>query len=138
MTDHFTYRVSWSEEDREYVGTCAEFPSLSHLDQTQVAALQGIHKLVGDVVAELKAKGEPVPQPIADQHYSGKIPLRIPPEQHRALAIEAAEAGISLNRLLSFRLATPRIMPAAISTVTPKEKQRAGRSDMKLRIQRNK
>ena len=31
MADHFTYRVSWSEEDGEYVGTCLEFPSLLHL-----------------------------------------------------------------------------------------------------------
>ncbi len=30
---------------------------------------------------------------------------RIPPEQHRKLAIEAAEQGVSLNRLASERLA---------------------------------
>lgn len=28
----FTYQVSWSEEDQEYVATVAEFPSLSWLD----------------------------------------------------------------------------------------------------------
>lgn len=27
--DHYTYRVNWSGEDGEYVGLCAEFPSLS-------------------------------------------------------------------------------------------------------------
>ena len=52
MSDHYTYRVSWSEEDEEYVGTCAEFPSLSHLAETKVAALQGIEELVADVVRE--------------------------------------------------------------------------------------
>ena len=26
--DHYTYRVTWSEEDQEYVGLCAEFPQL--------------------------------------------------------------------------------------------------------------
>ncbi len=26
--DHFTYRVTWSPEDGEHVGLCAEFPSL--------------------------------------------------------------------------------------------------------------
>jgi hypothetical protein len=25
--DHYTYRVTWSEDDQEYVGLCAEFPS---------------------------------------------------------------------------------------------------------------
>lgn len=28
MTDHYTYRLSWSPEDGGYVATCAEFPSL--------------------------------------------------------------------------------------------------------------
>ena len=31
-TNHYTYQVSWSPEDGEYVGTVAEFPSLSWLD----------------------------------------------------------------------------------------------------------
>jgi predicted RNase H-like HicB family nuclease len=26
--DKYTYRVTWAEEDGEYVGLCAEFPSL--------------------------------------------------------------------------------------------------------------
>ena len=26
--DHFRYRVTWSEDDGEYVGLCIEFPSL--------------------------------------------------------------------------------------------------------------
>ena len=67
----------------------------------------GYRTLVNDAVADMRANGEPVPEPIADQAYSGKFVARIPPELHRMLAIEAAEAGISLNRLVSFRLATP-------------------------------
>ncbi len=107
MPDHFTYRVSWSDEDEEFVGTCAEFPSLSHLDASQEAALRGIRRLVADVVSDMGKHGEPVPNPIADQSYSGKFMVRIPPELHRRLAIEAAEAGVSLNRLVSLRLAMP-------------------------------
>ena len=33
--DKYTYRVTWSEEDQEYVGLCLEFPSLSWLAETQ-------------------------------------------------------------------------------------------------------
>ena len=40
--DKYTYRVMWSEEDGEYVGLCAEFPSLSWLAKTQKEALAGI------------------------------------------------------------------------------------------------
>jgi predicted HicB family RNase H-like nuclease len=102
--EHYTYRVTWSEEDQEYVGLCAEFPSLSHLDATREAALSGIVRLVGDVVADMTENGEPVPDPIAEKTYSGKFQVRIPPHQHRMLAIEAAEEGVSLNRYISSRL----------------------------------
>ncbi len=102
--DRYTYRVTWSEEDAEYVGLCAEFPSLSWLAATQEAALRGIRKLVVDVVADLIQNGEPVPEPFATHSFSGKFLVRVPPQMHRELAIEAAEAGVSLNRLVSQRL----------------------------------
>ena len=37
--DRYTYRVTWSEEDEEYVGLCAEFSSLSWLAATPEEAL---------------------------------------------------------------------------------------------------
>jgi len=102
--DRYTYRVTWSEEDKEYVGLCAEFPSLSWLSTTPEEALQGIRHLISEVVADLTANDEPVPEPIAIKPYSGKFMVRIPPEIHRRLVIEAAEAGVSLNRLASAKL----------------------------------
>jgi predicted HicB family RNase H-like nuclease len=102
--DRYTYRVTWSEEDNEYVGLCAEFPSLSWLASTPEAALRGIREVVGEVVADLEAKGELVPEPIATKQYSGKFLVRVPPELHRRLALEAAEAGVSLNRIASEKL----------------------------------
>ena len=103
--DRYTYRVTWSEEDDEYVGLCIEFPSLSWLASTPEAALEGIRQVAADVVVDLKASGELVPEPIAIRQYSGKFMIRIPPVLHRHLALEAAEAGISLNRLASAKLA---------------------------------
>ena len=99
--DHYTYRVTWSDEDGEHVGLCAEFPSLSWLAKTPEAALQGVRSLVAEVVADLKKNGEVIPEPIAERGYSGKFLVRIPPASHRNLALKAAEAGVSLNRLVS-------------------------------------
>ena len=59
--DRYTYRVTWSEEDNEYVGLCVEFPSLSWLEPSPEAALKGIRQVVASVVADLEADGEPVP-----------------------------------------------------------------------------
>ena len=102
--DHYTYRVTWSEDDREYVGLCAEFPSLSWLASSQQAALRGIRAVVADVVADMKKSREPIPGPLAGKHFSGKFLVRVPPDVHRHLAVEAAEAGVSLNRLASAKL----------------------------------
>lgn len=104
FVDRYTYRVTWSEEDQEYVGLCAEFPSLSWLEETQEQALSGIRKLVRECIEDLKASGEQVPEPIAAKNYSGKFMVRLPPETHRHLAMQAAEAGVSLNRLIASRL----------------------------------
>lgn len=102
--DRYTYRVTWSEEDNEYAGLCAEFPSLSWLAKTPEAALKGIRKLVEDVVKDMHNEGESVPEPIACRHYNGKFMVRVPPQVHRKLAIQAAESGVSLNRLASSKL----------------------------------
>ncbi|MGD8404258.1 MAG: toxin-antitoxin system HicB family antitoxin [Anaerolineales bacterium] len=102
--DHYTYRVTWTEEDGEYVGLCVEFPSLSWLASEPEVALQGIRQVVADVVADLQANGEPVPEPLAVKKYSGRFMVRIPPDLHRRLALEAAESGVSLNRLVADKL----------------------------------
>jgi len=102
---HYTYRLTWSEEDGEHVALCAEFPSLSYLAAKPEAALKGMLQTVADVVRDMVANGETVPTPLADKTYSGKFQVRIPPEQHRSLAIEAAEQGVSINRLVSSKLA---------------------------------
>ena len=102
--DRYTYRVTWSEDDNEYVGLCAEFPSLSWLAKKPEEALKGIRKLVEDVVNDMQMEGEAVPEPIACRRYSGKFIVRVPPQVHRKLAIQAAESGVSLNRLASSKL----------------------------------
>lgn len=102
--DRYTYRVTWYEDDNEYVGLCAEFPSLSWLAPTPEDALKGIRKLVAEVVKDLSANGETVPEPIAGRSYSGKFMVRVPPDVHRKLAVQAAESGVSLNRIASSKL----------------------------------
>ena len=103
--DHYTYRVTWSPEDGEHVGLCAEFPSLSWLAESPEQALAGIRRVVRTAVADMCIAGENVPEPLAERRYSGHFMVRVPPEVHRALALQAAEAKVSLNRLASAKLA---------------------------------
>ena len=71
----------------------------------------------------MRANDEAVPEPLAERKYSGNFQTRIPSELHRQLAIEAAEVGVSLNRLVSLRLAVPLV--ALSRAPRPQEKPRA-------------
>jgi predicted HicB family RNase H-like nuclease len=105
MHDKYSYRVTWSEEDKEYVGLCAEFPSLSWLAKTQEGAFRGIRKVVGEVLHDMQTSGEKIPEPLAQKNFSGKFVVRVPPEVHRRLTLEAQDAHVSLNRYVSAKLA---------------------------------
>ena len=104
QNDHYTYRMTWSEDDQEYVGLCAEFPSLSWLASSPEGALRGIRLVIADAVKDMRASGEAIPEPFSSRRYSGKFVVRVPPEVHRRLVIEASEVGVSLNRLASAKL----------------------------------
>ena len=64
----------------------------------------GIREVVSDVVHDMDKNKEEIPSPLANKNYSGKFLVRVPPEIHRTLAIQAAEAGVSLNRMASAKL----------------------------------
>ena len=108
QNDYYSYRVLWSEEDGEYIGLCAEFPSLSWLASDQEKALKGICQVVADVVIDLQESGEPVPEPLGAKKFSGHFMVRVTPELHRQLVIEAAESRVSLNRLANDKLSRVR------------------------------
>lgn len=130
--EKYTYRVIWSEDDQEHVGLCSEFPGLSHLASTARDALAGIVELVGGLVKQLAKEGADVPAPMSLREYKGKILVRIPPEQHRELDMEAAEQGVSLNRLISRKLSGgPVTVTRVKKKVLPAKKAReAGRAVM--------
>ena len=87
---HYTYRVTWSSEDDEFVAACVEFPSLSWLASSQVGALTDLDNLIAETVADMQEQGEAVTQPLSERRYSGKFNLRVGESLHSRLAIEAA------------------------------------------------
>ena len=65
VPERYTYSVTWSNEDGEYVGLCAEFPSLSWLSPTSKEAFSGIRQLVSDSVADMRTEDEVPPSPLS-------------------------------------------------------------------------
>lgn len=96
--------MTWSVEDDKLVTTCAEFPSLSWLADSQGAAFQGLGDLVADTVADLEANGEGIPEPLSERSYSGKVNLRVGESLHRRLAMRATEGHLNLNQYVVQRL----------------------------------
>ena len=60
--------------------------------------------MISVVVVDLEGSREPIPEPVASKRFSGKFMVLVPPDMHRSLAVEAAVAGVSLNRLVSAKL----------------------------------
>jgi predicted HicB family RNase H-like nuclease len=61
---------------------------------------QGLEGLVSEVLSDLEAEGAELPQPLAERSFSGKLNLRLGSHLHRRVALEAAEAGLSINSYL--------------------------------------
>lgn len=104
ISNHYSYKVQWSEDDGEYVGTCLELPGLSWLEESAVDTLIGIQNVASEVVQDMLEHGEEPPVPFTDREYSGKFLVRTTPERHRQLAMEAAEQHVSMNKLIDHKL----------------------------------
>ena len=104
-TARYSFHVTWSPEDAEFIATCVEFPSLSWLAGTPEKALTWLRIVVDEVVDDMRANDEPVPEPLSTRHYSGKFQLRLGEDLHRRLVTEAAEQHLSLNQYVTRKLA---------------------------------
>ena len=104
-TREYLYSIVWSEEDEAFIGRVLEFPSLAAHGNTPAKALSEIQSVVQHAAEDLMAGGEDLPEPLNKRAYSGKLNVRLPKYLHRQLAIEAEKEGVSLNQLISTKLA---------------------------------
>jgi predicted HicB family RNase H-like nuclease len=103
--EEFSYTVAWSEEDGVFIGRVVEFPSLAAHGPTQEKALSEIRSVVESVIEDLGETGEPIPEPLGRQAYSGRLNVRMAKDLHRRLALESAAQGVSLNNWINTKLA---------------------------------
>jgi HicB family len=97
MTE-YTYRAMWSPSELSFIGTCLEFPGLRGRGQTAAEAIAAVEQLVNEDVSAAVGTGWTPPDSLTDREYSGRFVLRISPELHAHLAVEAAERRVSLNQ----------------------------------------
>jgi predicted HicB family RNase H-like nuclease len=95
--DHYTYRLAWSVKGAEFVATVVEFPSLSWIAETREGALDGLTSMIEKVLQDMLTEGEEIPAPWDERTFSGKFNLRLGPDLHKKVALEAAERHESMN-----------------------------------------
>jgi len=106
MSDKFDgYTVEiFLDEDGNWLARLEELPNISafaNSPEQAIAELEAAWKLTKESYI---AHGEAIPIAPARRQYSGQFNVRVDKRVHRALAIEAARAGISLNALVSKKL----------------------------------
>ncbi|MFB6262493.1 MAG: type II toxin-antitoxin system HicB family antitoxin [Bradymonadaceae bacterium] len=101
----YTYQVQWDAEDEIYVGRVLEWDLLAAHGETEGEALEEIETVVAFALEESAEDGEDAPEPFGEREYSGRFNVRIPPSLHRELATQAASEGVSLNQLVTTKLA---------------------------------
>lgn len=93
----YSAAIEYSDEDGLFVGRIAGIQDIISFHGHSVEEIRAAFQEAVDDYLEACAKiGRPPNKP-----YSGKLVLRLPPELHAYLAVQAQAAGKSLNSLVT-------------------------------------
>jgi predicted RNase H-like HicB family nuclease len=81
----------------------------SHGDTLQEASANILEAMEGWFSVKLE-HGDPIPELIQNDDYSGKFVVRIPKSLHRRLVYEAEREGVSLNQYALYKLSSPVVI----------------------------
>ena len=102
--DGFTVNL-YLDEEGDWLAHFAEMAEISAFADAPEGALNELAKAWALVKETYMQEGRPVPVAPSRKQYSGRFNVRIDKRIHRALAIEAAQSGVSLNALIAKKLA---------------------------------
>jgi predicted HicB family RNase H-like nuclease len=100
----YSYNIEFDSEDNIYIARCAELSTLSAHGATQEDALKEIKLAVLGALEWIEQEKGEIPEPFSLHKFSGEFRVRMPPEKHRKIAIEANLQGISMNQLIVNKL----------------------------------
>ncbi|NQT73903.1 MAG: toxin-antitoxin system HicB family antitoxin [Chloroflexi bacterium] len=104
ISDKYLKIVEWSDEDSCYIGTSPGLLDGGVHGQNEAKVFKELCEVVEDTITIMKNSGKPLPKQTANKQFSGKIALRIPPDLHKAVAIQAIQEGESINKLIQHKL----------------------------------
>lgn len=92
------------DDDGDWLAHFEELPNVSAFGNSPGKALEELKEAWEAMKESYISHNESIPVAPAKKDYSGQFNVRIDRRVHRALAIEAAQAGISLNALVAQKL----------------------------------
>lgn len=87
-------------EDEGYSASVLEFPGCYSFGDTLAEAAANLEEVAKSWLETTIYQGHPIPEPIAEQEYSGRIALRLPKGLHQRAAQMAERDQTSLNTLI--------------------------------------
>ncbi|MGA2410066.1 MAG: type II toxin-antitoxin system HicB family antitoxin [Candidatus Binataceae bacterium] len=93
------------DDDRDWLAHLVELPNVSAFGSTPEKALNELDVAWELVKESYIEENKPVPIAPSKRQYSGQFNVRIDRRVHRALAVEAEQAGLTLNALVAQKLA---------------------------------
>jgi len=105
MRDNFDgFSIYLLQDDGDFIAHFVELPNVSAAGSTVEEALIELSEAWEAMKESYIKHNELIPVAPSRKEYSGQFNVRIDKRDHRALAIEAARAGISLNALVAQKL----------------------------------
>ena len=102
--DGFTVNIVL-DEDGDWLAHFVELPSVSAFSDSPQKAVEELRLAWAGVKESYRKHGESIPVAPRNKNYSGQFNVRLDKRLHRALAVEAAQVGVSLNALVAQKLA---------------------------------
>ncbi len=100
----YQIEITWSAEDKAYVVNVPELSGCMTHGETVEAALRNAKEAIEGYLESLEDRGLPIPEPLSEKKFSGKIPLRLEPSLHRDLMTRAKIEKMSLNKFIETKL----------------------------------
>jgi predicted HicB family RNase H-like nuclease len=94
------------DEDGDWLAHFEELPNISAFSDSPEKALRELAMAWEGAKESYRKNNRSIPEAPSKKQYSGTFNVRIDKRVHRALAVEAAKAGISLNALVAQKLAS--------------------------------
>ena len=94
----------FKDDDGEWLAHLEEIPNISAFGSSPEEALEELKEAWTVMKESYTNHNEPIPVAPSKKEYSGQFNVRIDKRIHRALAVEAGRAGISLNALVAQKL----------------------------------